>query len=148
MERFLILCATLVLLSTLAGCNTMGRQPQIRNAMIDPAELRPGDAAVITVEIADRYGIVDRVEGAVREDPRIKFKLRDDGVPPDEKAGDGIWTLPVDVPFQAPPGEFTLDFTAFRSDGQPVIVLDEERNAIPLTGSFGMVIQYLEEPQQ
>ena len=115
MQRFRLVCTTLVLLALAAGCNTMGRQPVMRQAFIEPPELKPGDSAVITVEIVDRFGIVDRVEGVVREDTRVKFKLRDDGLDPDEKAGDGIWSLRVDVPFQAPPGEFVLDVTAYRT---------------------------------
>jgi hypothetical protein len=148
MQRFGPLCAALVLLVVLGGCQTTGRQPQVRQAQITPSDLKPGDTAVITIEIADKYGIVDRVEGVVREDPRIKFKLRDDGIEPDKKARDGVWTLQVDVPFQAPPGQFTLEFTAFRSDGQPVIVRDKEGNAVPLTGSFNMVIRYPDAPQE
>ena len=70
----------------------------------------------------------------------------DDGIGPDEVAGDGTWTLKVDVPFQAPPGEFELEFTAFRSDGQPILVRDEDGDTIPLSGTFSMVIRYPETP--
>lgn len=137
-----LVCGVLVSLCAVLGCNTLGRQPVIRHAAIEPTELKPGDVAVITVEIGDRHGIVDRVEGVVQEDPAIKFKLRDDGVDPDKKAGDGIWSLKVDVPFQAPPGEFTLEFTAFRADGQPIIVRDAAGAAVPLMTTFGLAIRY------
>jgi len=146
MQRTGSTLAVVVLLVALAGCHTRARRPVIRDAQIVPAELKPGDAALITVDIADRYGIVDRVEGVVREDPRITFQLRDDGIGPDEAAGDGTWTLKVDVPFQAPPGEFELEFTAFRSDGQPILVRDADGDTIPLSGTFGMVIRYPETP--
>lgn len=148
MQRLGFVCAALVLLSVLAGCNTLGRQPRIHKALIEPAELKPGDTAVIRIEVNDRYDIVDRVQGVVREDPRITFDLLDDGVAPDKEAGDGIWTLEVDVPFQAPPGEFTLEFTALRSDGEPIIVRDDEGNAATLSASFGMVIRYPREEEK
>jgi len=89
------------------------RQPKLVDAALTPADLKPGDAAVLTVKVVDKHELVRKVEGVIREDPVIKFKLHDDGVAPDEKAHDNIWSLAVDVPFQAPPGEFILDLTAY-----------------------------------
>ena len=60
---------------------------------MEPDTLQLGDSAVITVKVSDRHGVVDRVEGYVVEDPRLKFNFKDDGVAPDEKAGDGVWTF-------------------------------------------------------
>ena len=141
--------ALLVSLSTwalLAGCNTLPRQPEIQHAGIEPAELKPGDSALITVEISDQYDIVDRIEGTVQEDETITFKLRDDGVAPDAVAGDGIWTLQVDVPFNAPPGDFELALKAYDSHGEVILVRDSAGDAVPLAASFGLVIRYPEQP--
>jgi hypothetical protein len=125
----------------LLGCNTLGRQPQFKDAMITPTELKPGDTAVITVRVKRPHDIIRRVEGIIREDPSIKFKLHDDGVPPDEKAGDNVWSLQVDVPFQAPPGEFLLELTAFRSDGTPVPVKNDQARTVPMTVSIPVMIR-------
>ena len=108
--------------------------------MITPADLKPGDTAVISVEVDDRDGIVRRVEGVVLEDPTIKLKLSDDGKPPDEEAGDNIWSLQVDVPFQAAPGDFTLELTAYRSDGSPVPVRTQESGTVPLRATIPVAI--------
>jgi len=129
-----------VLLAVAPGCNTLGRQPRLENAMLTPGDLKPGDSAVITVEVDDRLGIVGRVEGVVVEDPTIKLKLRDDGEPPDEAAGDHVWSLQVDVPFQAPSGEFALQLTAYRSDGTPVPVRSEEAGTVPLQVTLPVTI--------
>jgi len=129
-----------VLLAAVSGCNTLGRQPQLEKAMITPADLKPGDTAVISVEVDDRDGIVRRVEGVVLEDPTIKLKLSDDGKPPDEEAGDNIWSLQVDVPFQAAPGDFTLELTAYRSDGTPVPVRTQESGTVPLRATIPVAI--------
>jgi len=101
--------------------------------------LKPGDSAVITVHVADKHEIVKRVEGVVREDPRIKMKLHDDGQPPDEKADDNTWSLQVDVPFQAAPGTFNLDLTAYRSDGTPVPIRHKGKTS-PLTATIPLTI--------
>lgn len=132
----------MALMATLPACNTLGRQPAIRDAQIAPAELQPRDVALISMKIIDRYELVDRVEGIVLEDPRVTFRLNDQGQAGDEKAGDGVWSCQVEVPFQAPPGSFTLEFTVFRSDGQPIIIRNEEGNTQPLKSSFVMVIRH------
>lgn len=126
------------------GCATSGA-PEIRRAGIDPSELRPGDTAVITVEIEDDFDVIERVEGVILEDTSITFRLHDDGVPPDEEADDDIWTIQVDVPFNAPPGNFTFDVKAYDSEGQVVLARNEMGEAVPLSASFDLVITY---PQQ
>lgn len=126
----------------LTGCNTLSSAPQITKAAITPEVLRPGDTAVITMQIHDRSRVVKRVEGIVLEDARITFKLRDDGAEPDEKANDGIWSMQVDVPFQAPPGEFRLEFTAYGQDGTPIPVRDRDGHISPLQQVIPLRIEY------
>jgi hypothetical protein len=125
--------------AVLAGCNTFGRQPKMQDAAIAPAQLKPGDTAVVTVRTADKHDIIKRVEGVVREDQRLKLKLHDDGAAPDTAANDKIWSLQVDVPFQALPGSFNLDLTAYRSDGTPVPVKHKGKTA-PLTSTVPVTI--------
>lgn len=123
-------------LGVLAGCTSI---PKLQDAAIAPAQLKVGDSAVITVRVEDKHAIVKRVEGVVREDPRIKLKLHDDGQAPDVKADDRIWSLQVDVPFQAAPGAFTLDLTAYRSDGTPVPIRRKGKTG-PLTVDLPLTI--------
>ncbi len=130
-----------VLGAALAGCAMDGRQPRLENALITPSALKPGDTAVITVEVRDRFNVVDRVEGVILEDPTISLKLKDDGTPPDSLAGDRVWSLRVEVPFQAPPGGFTLQLTAYRADGTPVPVDNKEGQTVPLSASVNVVIE-------
>ena len=91
------------------------------------------------------YDIVQRVQGVVVEEPRIVFNLRDDGASGDKKAKDGVWSLEVQVPFQAPPGEHLLELTALRSDGTPVPIRDKRGNVSPLKESLSLVIRYEQE---
>ena len=136
----------IVAVTLAAGCATTNRPPAFRSAGIAPNRLHPGDAAVISVDIHDRFGIVQRVEGKVKEDPTLDFKLKDDGAPPDEKANDGIWTLRVTVPFNAPPGDFEFSLTAYDASGQPVLVRDKNGDVMPLSANFGLVIQIPPQP--
>lgn len=132
MNKVLLMAALAGCLTALAGCNTLAGQPQLRRAEIVPSDLNPGGSAVVTVDIRDRQGVVARVEGVVVEDPRITFRLMDDGREPDAKAGDGIWSMTVDVPFQAPPGAYILEMTAYSSDGMPLTVRDKKGTVAPL----------------
>ncbi len=130
-----------------AGCATINGQPEMKSAYIMPQDLQPGDSAVITVEIVDKFDIVERVEGVVKEDRTITFKFRDNGVPPDDTAGDGVWTIQVDVPFNAPPGEFEFEVVAYDADGEVIVVDDEAGEATPLATSFNLEIHYPEESE-
>ena len=129
-----------------AGCATLTpRQPTMTNARVTPDVLKPGDVAVITVEVSDRYDTVARVEGIVEEDRQVTLNLKDDGVAPDAEAEDGIWTLEVDVPRQAPPGDFHLVLTGYDADGGVVLVRNKQGDTAPLSAACLVVIQFAAE---
>lgn len=129
-----------------AGCATMTSQPKMGAAEILPKDLKPGDSAVVTVTIHDKFQVVKRVEGVVKEDRTIKFQFKDDGVPPDAKARDGIWTIQVDVPFNAPPGQFVFEVSGYDERNEVVVVDDKRRESVPLTSTVSLTIRYPEEP--
>jgi hypothetical protein len=114
----------------------------MHSAQIMPAALKPGETAVITVQVDDKFKIVRRVEGVVKEDRTITFHFVDTGVAPDVKAGDGVWTIQVDVPFNAPPGTFEFEVTGYDEDGEAIVIEDENDEAAPLTTSFKLDIRY------
>lgn len=142
MKRFAGLVLAVAALAAFSGCQTFSGVPSIAKAAITPPELKPGDSALITVEVKDRHKIVDTVKGVVKEEPRITLTLRDDGQQKDVKAHDGVWSLWVDVPLTAPPGDFLVEFTAFRKDGTPVPVRDKQGHTTPLKTSLPLVIRY------
>ena len=142
MKRFAGVSAAILLAVAMAGCNTMGRQPKLQDATINPVALKPGDNAAITVKVVDKHKIVQRVVATVAEDQRMKFKLRDDGAAPDEKAGDGIWSYSVRVPFMAPPGNFTLEITAYNAKGEAINVKKGQKEIGPLTATCTWSITY------
>ena len=142
-NSYLVLAGCLAILT---GCTTLPKQPAIEHASIEPSILNPGDAAIITVTFQDQFDIISRVEGVMKEDTTISFKLMDDGVDPDVEAGDNIWTMKVEVPFNAPPGEFTFEAQALDSNHQVIVVHDKNGEAAPLQTSFALEITYPESP--
>lgn len=148
MKRIGRICLYLVLSATIFACASSGRQPAIQYGSISPDNLRPGDTALITVEVTDPFNIVRRVEGTVKEDRTITFKLQDNGIVPDKHAGDGIWTIQVDVPFNAPPGDFEFEVSGYNEDGEVIVVNDENGEATPLSTAFNLVIHFPEETRE
>ena len=145
MKRITAIVSCSFLLAALAGCATSSRQPSMKEARIQPEHLEPGDTAIITVEVADRFNIVQRVEDLVKEDRTITFKLRDDSITPYKKSGVNIWTIPLGVPFNAPPGQLVLGERAYNSEGGGRLGHDENDEAAPLSISFKLIIEYPEE---
>jgi hypothetical protein len=138
-----MLLGAAVAMATLSGCNTPNRVPSFERAMVQPNTLRPGDRALITVTVRDQFDIVDQVVAKVAEDPRLRLPLRDDGEGPDQRAGDGVWTTEVVVPFQAPPGDFTLIIEGYDADGR-LIAVPSDAGAVPLSAQATVVIEYIE----
>ena len=138
-KRLLLAC---LMAGALAACQLGPKQPHMANAGIAPSVLKPGDTGLMSVEVNDRYGIVKRVEATVVGEPDIVFKLKDDGVAPDTKAGDGIWTLEVTVPFTAPPGPFELEVRGYDANGELILVRSKQGDSMPLSGRFNVEVKY------
>jgi hypothetical protein len=126
----------------LAACAT-SRQPEIQSLELEPPAAQPAQNVLVTAKINDYYDVVHSVSGVVTEYNRAQplFTLRDDGVPPDAKADDGVWTAKVPIDFRAPPGTWTLEFTAYNSAGDPVLVTTEEgeTEALRVSETFEVV---------
>lgn len=140
MTRYLLPALAVAVALAGQGCNTLAGQPEFIEAGISPSALKPGDEALITVKLKDKQTVVSGIEGVVQEDQRITFDLNDRGEQADAEAGDGVWTFGVKVPFQAPEGQFLLDLTAYRSDGNPVPIRDKEGNVAALSSTVPLII--------
>jgi hypothetical protein len=124
----------------MSGCATMNRIPEFATVSIEPSTLKPGESAILMASVSDSFGIVRRVEALVIEDKRVRLRLKNDGLEPDLKADDVTWTLRVDVPMQAPPGEFNLELQAFDLKGNTILVPGPGGNNVPLTSTCKLVI--------
>ena len=119
--------------SSLLGCNTLSRQPQLKDPVIAPTVLKPDAEGLIKIQVVDRYHIVRKVDGTLREMSNVKIHFRDDGQGQDEKAGDQVWSYAFHVALTMPPGVYHLDVTALRADGLPVPVKHADKSKGPLT---------------
>ncbi len=107
-----------------------------------PHELTPGDTALITVDVSDRFNLVTSVKGIVLEDKTISFHFHDDGTDGDAVAGDKTWSMKVDVPFNAPPGGFIFEISAYDANENLIIVRDMNGEAVGMQTKITLEISY------
>jgi len=136
-----MMTVVIILLLLSSGCRTIAGQPSIKTAEIIPEEISPGDTAIIQAVIKDKHHLIQKVEAVIKEDPRIKLKLRDDGVEPDKKANDGIWVLKVDVPSEAPSGNYKLEVMTYTKDGSPVKIKSKNGEIENLATEIPVIIK-------
>lgn len=130
-----------LLLGAVSGCATTGRLA-MTDAKVVPAKVAPGDEAVVCVTVIDPKGIVSEVIGTVREYPEFSFPLNDDGEEGDETAEDGIWSLGIEVPAEAPPGVYNWDFEAYDANGNLVKATSETGEEKVLTSETAVEIVF------
>ena len=128
----------------MAGCNSLGGVPEFTSNAIVPQALHPGDTALITVGVKDKNDIIHSIVAVilVDGDPVIDFTLNDSAEEGDVKAGDDLWSRAVEVPVEAPPGNFNLTITAYRSDGIPVPIRGERGEISALSLEMPLAISY------
>ena len=136
--RFLCGLALVVAVST--GC--VGPRLAMMDARSEPAEVSRGDELFLSVRVVDPQGIVAAVTATVREESVVRFPLNDSGEDGDKVAGDSVWSLAFEIPYDAPAREYNWDFEAFHANGDPVKVTTEEGGEEPLTAEASIEVVY------
>ena len=119
----------LILVAIIAGCSgTLA----LKDAMVDPGKVAPGDAATVQVKVDDPDGVVADVTATVREYPQIVLDLKDDGKDVDKVAEDGIWSVNINVPFDTQSGTYNWDFKAYDVNGKVLKITNDDGNEVTL----------------
>jgi hypothetical protein len=130
-----------LVLALVTGCATT-KQPALVDAKLVPAKVSPGEETVVQVKLVDPQGIVSVVVATVREYPEISFDLNDSGEYGDAVPGDSIWSYAMEVPGEAPPGEYNWDFEAYDADGNLVKIAGDGGEMAPLTAEASVEILF------
>jgi hypothetical protein len=130
----------LMVLVVITGCAQ--QRLAMTDARLDPAELSGGDETVISVRIIDTQGVVAEVTATVREYVAINLDLNDSGEEGDKVAGDGVWSIAFEVPYEADAGQYNWDFEAFDANGDPVKVTTEAGGTEMLTAEAPVEVVY------
>lgn len=130
----------LMVLVVSAGCAQ--QQLAMMDAKSEPGKFAAGARTIVSVRVADTEGVVAKITATVREYTAFVLDLNDGGEDGDKVAGDGVWSVSFDVPYEADAGEYHWDFEAFDADGDPVKVTTDEGDAVPLTAEAAVEVVY------
>jgi hypothetical protein len=114
-----------------AGC---AKPPRLKDVTGDPTPVAAGKRIVIMATIEGTAETVASIVGVARDYPSYEIVLNDEGSNGDVEAGDGIWSLATDIPWEAPADTYLIDFTAMDKEGNqlPVVGTEEGRYVFEL----------------
>jgi hypothetical protein len=127
----------LILVTIIAGCSG---SLALKDAIVVPAKVAPGDAATVQVKVEDPDGVVTDVTATVREYPQMVLDLKDDGKGVDEVADDGIWSVNIDVPFETQKGTYNWDFKAYDVNGKVLKITHDDGKEVTLKAEAAVVV--------
>jgi hypothetical protein len=116
---------------------------RLENPAVTPAELAPGQQALITVTAVDEAHAIDTVSAKLFGTETV-VDLFDNGANGDAAANDGQWTGLVQIPADAPPRSQRIDITGYDANGQ-VLTEDHGGGRSLTTRSRLQVTRPLEE---
>ncbi len=139
--KWCLLCGV-ALVVLLVGTGCAGPRLAMMDARSEPAELSAGDELFLCVRVIDPEGVVAAVTATVREESVVVLPLNDSGEDGDKVAGDGVWSLAFQVPYDASAQEYHWDFEAFHANGDAVKAVTEEGGEEPLTAEAAIEVVY------
>jgi hypothetical protein len=97
----------------------------LSKAAAAPAKVRPGDVALISVQVSDPDRQVDTLGATAPRIEGVDFDLYDNGRYGDKKAKDGTWSYVLTIPANVPPGNYALTLLAYDANGDPLQTADK-----------------------
>ena len=88
------------------------------DVFVQPQTVAPGTDIFLAVRYQEPGARIVSAKLSIREFPGIEIPLSDSGQHGDRVAEDGLWSLKFNVPVEAPPGTYTLQFIAAIEKGQ------------------------------
>lgn len=98
--------------------------------------VKAGGNGIISFKVDDTEKKIARISVTPREYPEYAFELNDNGESGDEYAKDEIWSMEINVPYDAPAGIYNLDCEFYDSDGNPVMTESNDGKKIKLTATI------------
>jgi hypothetical protein len=91
----------------------------LTNPIIAPEMVKPGAAALLSVDVVDAERKIDTVAAVVGE-KQLAVDLYDNGMQGDVAAGDGRWTILLGVPADFADGVYSVTLQAYDAKGMAV----------------------------
>ena len=94
-------------------------------SVLPATSVKPGEKAVLSVNVIDTDSKIAKILMVVRKYPEYTYVLNDNGENGDVRAKDGIWSIEIQVPYDATPGKYNLDCELYDGDGNSIITKSE-----------------------
>ncbi len=98
--------------------------------------VKAGENGIISVKVDDTENKIARISVTPRGYPDYVFELNDNGELGDEYAKDEIWSMEINIPYDAPAGIYNLDCEFYDSDGNPVMTKSNDGKETKLTATI------------
>ncbi len=104
--------------------------PKLVLEKIDPQTVKAGGKELVEVKVLDPHHQVYRLVLHVLDYSGYDFPLNDSGAYGDRKAGDGIWTVLVPVPWNAPAQDYSVAIVAYDKHGREIFVKKKKQKQL------------------
>ena len=122
----------------MAGCAS---QLAVQSFAADPADISPGQSAILMVTFQGPADQVYSVVATVREAPDIMYTLNNSGNNGDAQAGDKTWSIEVTVPYEATPGDYHLDIVALDQERKIIVEKGVEMEDVSQSGTLEVTVK-------
>lgn len=102
-------------------------------ATISPQKVKAGKSTLLSAEISDPDRRVDTVEASLKGHTQTWIDLYDNGTRGDVISGDGTWSVLLAVPESAAGGQYSIIFSAYDTNGDPVQLTTSSGKKVPMT---------------
>jgi hypothetical protein len=104
----------------------------LTNPLISPTSARPGGATLLSVDVIDADRKVDTIT-ATLGDNTLTADLYDNGMRGDVAAGDGRWSVLLNLPADLPDGAYTIQIQPYDAQGAVLNAPQPDGQSVPLT---------------
>jgi len=91
-------------------------------SQLDPDPVKIGKKFTATCTVTGEVDKIGWVTAMPVIAPEFASEMRDDGKAPDTKQGDGVFTTAAEVPVEAEPGIYEVEFVVYDKNGDPLSV--------------------------
>lgn len=109
------------------------------NPLLSPNAVKAGSAALLSVDVVDPERRIDTVAATIG-DNLVAADLYDNGMKGDVAAGDGRWSVLLNVPTSLADGSYEIVFHAYDAQGALVTLPGPDGTPQAVTATLGMVL--------
>jgi len=111
----------------------------LSNPLLSPTAVKAGSAALLSIDAVDPERRIDTV-AAIVGDSLLTVDLYDNGMKGDVAAGDGRWSVLLNVPATLPAGSYDVVFQAYDAQGALVTLPGSDGTPQVVTAILGMAV--------